>query len=307
MISYRKLGVVAGAALLGGAVLAAVPQTDRTIYVSAMGSNGMPVMDLAPTDFTVSEDNVAREVVKVGKAEEPVYYAVLVDTSSGSGNSDGDRSRDRANATDMVQHLRDALTGFTKLVLQAAPPNSKILLMEFGGAGQIRQDFTSDFAALEPVIPKLLPKPSEPVLNEALAEAAKQLAKVPTRRRVIVSINREPTVPGTNMDGKLVAEEVRKSGATVWGLSVRYGNRQDANHDNVLKGLAANSGGVRLTLGNPIQLADYLRSVAANTIVQYAVTIKRPADAPAITKDSRTLVKINRPGVTPLTLLWSDK
>jgi hypothetical protein len=90
----------------------------------------------------------------------------------------------------------------------------------------------------------------------------------------------------------------------VWGLSVRYGNRQDANHDNVLKGLAANSGGVRLTLGNPLQLSDYLRSVAANTIVQYAVTIKRPADAPPM---KMTAVKINRPGVTPLTLQWSAK
>jgi hypothetical protein len=178
------------------------------------------------------------------------------------------------------------------------------MVMEFGGAGQIRQDFTSDLAALEPLIPKLLPKPSEPVLNEALAEAAKQLAKVPSQRRVILSINREPTVPGTNMDGKLVAEEVRKSAASVWGLSVRYGNRQDANHDNVLKGLAANSGGVRLTLGNPLQLSDYLRSVAANTIVQYAVTIKRPADAPPM---KMTAVKINRPGVTPLTLQWSAK
>jgi hypothetical protein len=294
---------VAGVALLGGSLVAAVPQTDRTIYVSAMGSNGMPVMDLAAADFSVTEDNVAREVTKIDKATEPVYYAVLVDTSSGSGNSDSDRSRDRSNATDMVQHLRDALTGFVKLVFQAAP-TSKIMVMEFGGAGQIRQDFTSDLAALEPLIPKLLPKPSEPVLNEALAEAAKQLAKVPSQRRVILSINREPTVPGTNMDGKLVAEEVRKSAASVWGLSVRYGNRQDANHDNVLKGLAANSGGVRLTLGNPLQLSDYLRSVAANTIVQYAVTIKRPADAPPM---KMTAVKINRPGVTPLTLQWSAK
>ena len=62
-----------------------------------------------------------------------------------------------------------------------------------------------------------------------------------------------------------------------------------------------------MTLGSPLQLGDYLRSVAANTIVQYAVTIKRPADAPAMTKDSRTSVKINRAGVTPLTLQWSDK
>jgi hypothetical protein len=295
MSAYRKLGVVAAVALLGGAVAAAVPQTDRTIYVSAVGGNGMPVMDLAAADFGVAEDGVIREISNVGKATEPVYYAVLVDTSLASGE---------ANANNLLPYLREALNNFVKVVLSAAP-DSKILLMSMGGAATVRQDFTSDVGQLEPLISKIVNVLGEPVVGESITEASKIMAKVPSKRRAIVMVNREPTGEGGRVEGRLVADAVQKSGASLWAISVRYGTRQDAQRDELLKKLAPNTGGIRMTLGSPTQLNDYLRSVAANTIVQYAVTFKRPADAAAPAKV--TAVKINRPGVTPLTLLWSDK
>lgn len=305
MISGRKLAAVAGVALLGVGVLAAMPQTDRTIYVSAVGGNGMPVVDppLAATEIAVTEDNVAREVIKVDKAVEPVYYVILVDTSSGTGANNDDRSKDRANATDMFQHMRDGLQGFVSLVLQAAP-DSKIALMEFGGAAQLHRDFTSAVGDLQPIITKLIPKASEPVMGEALAEASKLLAKAPSRRRVILVINREPTTEGARLEPKLIAEDVRKSGAALWSVQVRYGSRQDATREAILKGVTANSGGFRFLLQTPNPLPDYLKSIAANTIVQYAVTIKRPADAPPM---KFTSVKINRPGVTAVAMQWNDK
>jgi hypothetical protein len=297
MFSYRRLSVVAGVALLGASVLASPPQTDRTIYVSAVGGNGMPVMDLTAAEFAVTEDNTAREVVKIDKATEPVYYALLVDTSLGS---------DSGNANNLLPYLRESLAGFVKVVLTAAP-DSKILFMSFGGAATVRQDFTSDLGVLEPLVSKVANVSGEPVVGEALQEASKLMAKVPSRRRAIVMINREPTGDGARVEGRLVAADMQKSGASLWAISVRYGTRQDAQRDELLKKLAPNTGGIRVTLGSPMQLADYLRSVAANTIVQYAVTIKRPADAPALTSKSMTSVKINRAGVTPLTLLWWDK
>jgi hypothetical protein len=299
------IAAVAAVALIGAGVSASV-QTDRVIYVSAVGNNGMPVMDppLTAGEFAVTEDNTVREVVKVDRATEPVYYMVLVDTSSGTGTNDGDRSRDRSNATDMVQHMRDALTSFVQVVLTAAP-DSKIAFMEFGGAAQVRQTFTSTVGELEPLIPKLLPKPSEPVSGEALTEASKILAKVPSRRRVILMINREPTIEGGRLEAKLVSEEVRKGGASLWSVQVRYGPRQDANREALVKGVSANSGGFRFLLQTPNPLPDYLKTVAANTIVQYAVTFKRPADA--TTPAKFTSVKISRPGVSALTMQWSDK
>ena len=283
------IAAVAAVSLLSAGVSASV-QNDRVIYVSAVGSNGMPVMDLTQADFAVTEDNTVREVVKIDKATEPIYYMVLVDNSSGG------------QSTDLVQHMRDGLTGFVQVVLKAAP-DSKIALMEFGGAAQVRQNFTSTVSELEAMIPKMLPRPSEPVSGEALTEASKILAKVPSRRRVIVIVNREPSAEGGRLEAPLVAEEVRKGGASVWSIQVRYGTRQDATREALLKGLTANSGGFRFLLQTPNPLPDYLKTVAANTIVQYAVTIKRPADAaPA----KMTGVKINRAGVSALAMQWSD-
>ncbi len=290
--------VVAGLAMLTTAlVLAARAQEARTIYVSAVGGNGMPVMDLTAAEFQVLEDGATREVTKIDKATEPIYYAILVDTSLGSSGTD------QSNTNNLLPHMRNGLAGFVKTVLEAAP-DSKIMFVEFGGAAMVRQEFTSTLTELETMVPKLIPKTSEPVLSEALVEAAKRLAKVPSRRRVILSVNREPTPEASRLDGKLVAEEVRKSGASVFGMSVRYGTRQDANREALLKGLAANTGGLRLTLQTPVPLPDYLRSVAYNTIVQYAVTFSRPADASAA---KITTVRLTRPGVTPLTVQWSEK
>jgi hypothetical protein len=299
-LKIGRLVLIAAAAaviMIGTGTHAAMPQAERTIYVSAVGGNGMPVMDppIAAAEFTVTEDNQAREVVKVDKATEPIYYVVLVDTSASSG---GD-----SNATDLVQHMRAALSGFVQVVLTAAP-DSKIALMEFGGAAQMRQAFTSTVGELEPVIPKMLPRASESVSGEALIEASKVLSKVPSRRRVILMINREPTPEGGRLEAKLVSEEVRKGGASLWAVQVRYGPRQDATREALLKGVTANSGGFRFLLQTPQPLPDYLKTVAANTIVQYAVTIKRPGDAPPA---KMTGVKISRAGVSALAMQWSDK
>ena len=58
----------------------------RAMYVSALDDAGAPVADLGPADFVVREDNVAREVLKVEPADEPMQIAVLVDTSQAARN-----------------------------------------------------------------------------------------------------------------------------------------------------------------------------------------------------------------------------
>ena len=297
-------------ALLTVRTEATTQATDRTIFVSAVGGNGMPIIDpmLVPAEFTVTEDGTAREVTKVDKAVEPVSFAVLYETSlcansTSSASVKCEVGNTEANAANYVQTLREALSGFVNVVLTAAPPTSKILLMDFATAAVVKADFGSDLKVFEPILSRLVPLKSEPVLNEALLDVSRRMAKQQTPRRVILVVNREPTTEGsTSAQYNVVGDEVRKSGASVWALSVRYGTRQNGGRDQLLKALSANSGGLRITLGNVIQLGDYLRSVAANAIVQYAVTFKRPADAPPA---KVTSVKTARTGVQPLTLQWS--
>src|ERR1700681_4490345 len=81
-----KVRAFAGIVLLGIAAIlfSAAPgaQTiQRSMYVSVLNEADAPVSDLGPSDFLVREDNVAREVLRVAPADEPMQIAVLVDNS----------------------------------------------------------------------------------------------------------------------------------------------------------------------------------------------------------------------------------
>ena len=70
----------------------------RSLYVSVVNDAGAPVPDLGPADFIVREDNVAREVLHVAPADEPMHIALLVDNSTAS--------------RDNISHFRTALPPF---------------------------------------------------------------------------------------------------------------------------------------------------------------------------------------------------
>src|SRR5262245_25640136 len=53
----------------------------RSIYASAVDQNGAPVPNLGPADFVVREDKVAREILAVAPATDPMQIALLVDNS----------------------------------------------------------------------------------------------------------------------------------------------------------------------------------------------------------------------------------
>ena len=64
----------------------------RAMYVSALTEAGAPLPDLGPSDFVVREDNLAREVLKVEPAVDPMQIAILVDTSQGARDARPQRS-----------------------------------------------------------------------------------------------------------------------------------------------------------------------------------------------------------------------
>lgn len=60
--------------------------TQRSLYVSVIDEKGAPIPDLGPDAFIVREDNVAREILYVVPASDPMLIALLVDTSQASNN-----------------------------------------------------------------------------------------------------------------------------------------------------------------------------------------------------------------------------
>jgi len=286
------LTALAAVALVAPAAVTASQAAERTVYVTVMSGNGAPVPDMKQDEFTVTEDGTARTITKVDRASEPIHYAILVDTTPAAGRA--------------VNEIRTSIKAFCELLL-SVEPKTEFMLMEFGGAAMTTVEFTSDIARVEAGLGKMLPKPSEPVFNEALVEVSKQMAKMPpASRRVILTINMEPTKESSGIQAKLVAEEVRKSGATLWSVVLQDGTRRDQTREQLLTGLAGNTGGRSVVLqGNSLtNLGPVLRSIAANTFSQYALTFESDdASKPAKITD----VRVSRPGVAALSMKWSNK
>lgn len=277
------------AAVAGTIALTAHQSTDRTVYVSVMDANGAPVGDMKPDEFAVKEDDAARTITKVERASEPIHYVIMVDTTP--------------NLSGAVNDLRTAVKGFTTLLLSVDPKTS-FSFVEFGGAAMTVMEPTSDQAKIDSSLGKILPKQSESVLNEALVDVSKTLAKMPpATRKVIVTINLEPTKDATNVQAKQVAEEVRKSGAIVWSVVLQEGTRRDANREGLLRGLTANTGGRWIVLQGPARtnLANVMRSIAANSFSQYAVTYTSDPAKPAKVID----ISSARQGTVALSMKWS--
>src|SRR5688572_23809757 len=54
----------------------------RTIFVSALDSAGMPVLDLTPADFEVTESGAKREVTSATLGNAPMRIVLMVDSST---------------------------------------------------------------------------------------------------------------------------------------------------------------------------------------------------------------------------------
>ena len=120
-----------------------------------------------------------REISDVKPATDPLQVVLLADTTSG--------------AQDILQDLRKSLTGFVHQVLTVSP-DASVMLMEFGQAAIPVVPFTSSFADFDKGINRLTAKPGVgSVLLEALGAANGDLAKRPTTRRAIVTLNLEPS------------------------------------------------------------------------------------------------------------------
>src|SRR5258707_15837072 len=101
------LGVLLVAALaLAWPGRLAAQARQRAMYVSVLNDAGAPVPDLGPADFVIREDNVAREVLRVAPATEPMQVALLLDNSVAARNA--------------IMDIRNASTAFVNALTTAS-------------------------------------------------------------------------------------------------------------------------------------------------------------------------------------------
>lgn len=300
MHTFRRRALVPLAGLLGLALvsapaLTATEQNEKTIYLSVVDKDGKSVRDLATQDVLIREDNQDRDVVSVSMAKEPLAIVLLADTTKSAG-SVGMMSRQNttAGSAEMIQDIRKSLTAFVKSI-STANPESQIELMEFGQAAITVTKMTSNVTDLEKGINRLFPKPdAASVLLEAIVEASKSLSKARTPRRAIVVLNVEPGDEQSRQEARKMNEELQKSRAGLWAVSLQVGSIKNEMRGLVLEVLTKNTGGRREFIQAQSAMEVMLTTFADNLTSQYAVTYRRPGN---VTRAQVVQVGVMRQGL----------
>jgi len=280
-MTKRFIAAIALAASSLAPVPAAAQAKPTDIYVSVVNGKGDPVTGLGAADFTVREDNVAREVLKAGPATEPLTVALLVDDSQAL-NQD-------------VSMFRDGLRNF----IRALSGKGEIALITFGERPVISVDYTTDTKKLEDAANRIFPRPgSGAYLMDAIVEVSRGLQKREAKRPVIVVLMLEDVEFSTRYYQQ-VLDEIDKSRATlnVVALGQPEPNTQDEirNRNMVVAEGTARTGGRRDQVLAATGIPGKMKQLAEELINQYVVTYARPE---ALIPPEKVSVSVSRPGVT---------
>ena len=280
-------------ALAGSGALRA-QSIQRAMYVSAVNDAGAPVADLGPSDFVVREDKLAREVLKVEPATEPMQIAVLVDTSQAARND--------------IPHLRSALPAFVK-TLTGGEVHNEVAIIAFGERPQVLTNYTLNLKDLQKGIDRIWSmQGSGAYFLDAIIETCQGFKKRKADRPVIVAILSEgPEL--SNRQHDQVVEPLLANFAALHTITLGRprGDMSDEGRERniVLDEGTRETGGRRTELLTPMALDGELKQLADELTHQYKVTYARPQ---SLIPPEHVTVSAARAGVTARgTLIREDK
>jgi VWFA-related protein len=254
---------------------------ERSMFVSAVDSNGEPVDGLGPDAFIIREDGVRREVLRVSRATEPIDIALLVDNS--------------AAVSDALTFLRE---GLSKFVAKMAPGNN-VALIALAERPTILVDYTSDPARLSTGIGRLFAtSQSGMTLLDAIVETTQGMARRETPRAVVVPVITDG-IEFTNRYFRDVVASLQKAGAGLHAVTIGsfyYSEEHGIRERSFLLDAAPRlTGGQRITLLSPHGLDQALQRLARELSSQYKVVYGRPE---SLIPPERSEVSSARAGVT---------
>ena len=255
----------AGICLLLPAHASSPQGQQKMALVTVIADASGPLRDLTARDFVITEDNQKREVVSATLADDPLSVLILVDST-----------QPKLGAAPPTQDLRSSLASFVKIV-QTHNPGASFALSEFAGASVPKVPFGGKPGDLDAAIGRLFPnQQANAVLLEALIDAGKQIGTQPPPRRAIVAVDFNSPEGSDERSMKAAAEEVRKSGATLWSVSVRGTTLTTPMREEVLNRISQVNGGLRLMPVDAPGLEPNLKIVAHSLASQYTVAFMRP-------------------------------
>jgi VWFA-related protein len=261
---------------------------ERTVYAAVLDDSGAPVPGLSANEFIVREDGLAREVLRVSPATEPLQIALLIDTSQA--------------IEPHVANLRTGLRAFFKEV----GGKHEIALIGTGDRPTVLTDYTRDSERLEKALGNVFGSMgSGTYLLDAIISAADALRRRKAPRPTIVSITAQgPEFSERHYD--YVLEQLRESGATLHSLVLTSPRALSANADDQDLGRSLGegtdkTGGRRDDLLTSMALTDRLQVLGRELNGQYRITYARPR---TLLPPKAMEVAVKRPGLTARARRW---
>jgi hypothetical protein len=261
--------LAAAVVLLGVAAFAATARLgaqaqQRALYVTALDKSGNPVAELQPSDVIVREDDVTREVLRVGPATEPMQIAILVDNSQA--------------AERYIRDYRDALPAFVSALTadQQAPAKHEIALVALAERPTILTDYTSDPGRIQKAIDRVFSSSGSAVyFLDGIIEVSQGITKRSNPRPVIVAIVTEgPDLSDRHY--RQVLEPLRTSGAALHIVTLGTPRNMEDDRNMVLDAGPKQSGGSLSTILVGTALNGRLKQLANEITHQFRVTYARP-------------------------------
>lgn len=241
---------------------------ERSLYVTVVDANGAPVPDLGPTDFVVREDNVAREVLRVTPATDPMQVALLVDTSQAARNN--------------IQYMRQALPPFVAelTAANAAGKKNEVAVIGVGERPTILSEYSTDPRQVQKGIDRIWAMDQSGMyLLDAIIEVSQGLKKKEASRPVIVAIvTAGPEFSNRHHDQAI--EPLKSIGAAFHVLALGQPDtslsQESRERAIVFDEGTRQTGGVHEQVLSGIGLTARMKTLAAQLTRQYKVTYSRP-------------------------------
>jgi VWFA-related protein len=278
----RKVFTVVALAIVSAGTTARVfaQAAQRSLYVGVVDRSGVPVPNLGPSDFVVREDRVAREVLSVEAAREPMQLAVLIDNSQA--------------AESFIRDYRESLTAFVAAMTAPDGPRHQISVISLAERPTILSEYTSDRAQLQKSVGRIFSMSgSGTYLLDGIMETSRGIYKRSSPRPTILAITSEGQELSDRHYQQVLAE-LKESGAALHVIVV--GRPVNTQHDRsvVLDQGSRESGGRYDNILTSNALTAKLKEVANELRSQYRVTYARPQ---TLIPPERVTVTAAKPGL----------